>query len=104
MFSLLLRRETAEETAYEQRHGRRGLADRRRNDLVVHVQSAAPATVGRRGHGRCRAGPGAGGAVQLRRAAARQLPSGDQRPVGQVQRSGHGNDHHENGQVGRPII
>lgn len=95
------RRKTAEETAIERRHGDHGtfgrcLAVRRGTHIVVHVQPAAASTVGHGVHGR---GPGARGTVQLGGAAARQLPAGDQGPVGQVQRFGHGDDHHENGKV-----
>lgn len=95
------RRKTAEETAFEHRHDGDGtfdrvLAVRRDNHFVVHVQPATASTVGRSVH---RAGAGARGTVQLGRAAARQLPAGDQRPVGQVQRFGHGDDHHENRKV-----
>ena len=39
--------------------------------------------------------------MQLRPAAARRLPPGDQRTLGQVQWTRHRNDHHQNGQVSR---
>lgn len=77
---------------------------RRRGDhIVVHAQPAAEAAVGHVGGGRgcCRRsrGSGARGALQLGGAAARRMSPRDQRPVGQVQRAGHGNDYHENRKV-----
>lgn len=91
-----IRRETTEKAAFERRRDSLGrhVTRGRDNHIVVHVQPAAEATVG---HGSRRPDPRR--TVQLGRTAARHLPAGDQRPVGQVQRARHRDDHHENGQV-----
>lgn len=94
---------TSEQKAtFEQRHGDDGafgrcFVGRRDNHIVVHIQPAAAAIVDHSGHGGH--GPCARGTVQLGRAAARELQAGDKRSMGQVQRSRHGNDHHENRKV-----
>lgn len=94
------RRETAEKTAVEQRHDDDGVpAARRDSHFVVHVQPAAAIAGVHGGGGRIRGRPGARGTVQLGGATVRDVPAGDQRPVGQIQRARHGDDHHENWQV-----